>query len=164
VSTQPTTDPAPLHVDAIQPGDSFDLGSYTMRRDEVIDFAARYDPQPFHLDDAAGAAHPFFDRLSASGWHTTMVMHLLWFRFAEAHSLKTLAGVEVEHIRWLRPVYPDDVLTGEVEFLSIRPSQSKPERSLGTIRNSLTNQNGDQVSSMVVTAIFMRNPDGEEKS
>jgi acyl dehydratase len=147
-----------LNIDTIKPGDRFDLGSYTMRRDEMTDFAGRYDPQPYHLDDAAAQAHPFFERLSASGWHTTMVLHRLWFRFAEARSLKTLAGVEVENIRWLRPVYPDDVLSGEIEFLKIRPSESKPDRSLGTIRTTLVNQKGEQVASMVVTAIFIRNP------
>jgi len=156
---QPPTGLTPLHIDTIEPGDRFALGSYVMRRDEVVDFASRYDPQPYHLNDAAAAAHPFFERLSASGWHTTMIMHLLWFRFAESHALKILAGVEVEQIRWMRPVYPDDVLTGETEFLKVRASQSKPDRSLATIRTTLTNQAGETVASMVVTAAFMRSPD-----
>lgn len=151
-----TSAPARLHFDAIAPGDRFDLGSHVMKRDEVVEFASRYDPQPFHLDDDAAAAHPFFERLSASGWHTALVMHLLWHRYAEARGLESLAGAGVDQIRWLRPVYPGDTLSGEAEVLSVRTSRSNPGRGIGTLRTTLHNQHGEEVASMITTALFPR--------
>lgn len=156
-----TSTPTRLHFEAIAPGTRFDIGSQVMTREEVVAFASRYDPQPFHLDDAAAAAHPFFERLSASGWHTAVVMHLLWERFAKARGLEGLAGAGVDQIRWIRPVYPGDTLSGEAELLSVRASRSNPSRGIVTMRMSLQNQHGDQVASMVVTALFPRGTNDE---
>jgi acyl dehydratase len=144
----------PLSFDDLKPRRQFELGTYEMTRAEVIDFASRYDPQPFHLDDAAAAANPVFGRLSASGWHTAMVMHLLWDRFSGVHGLRAVAGVGVDEIRWLRPVYPDDRLAGMMKVVRARRSASKPDRGIATVRITLRNQHGEQVAAMVATALY----------
>jgi len=87
------------------------FGAYQVTREEVIEFASRFDPQPFHLDDAAAAANPIFGKLAASGWHTcAMVMRML-----VDHQLKdghmSLGSPGVDEIRWLKPVYPGDTLS-----------------------------------------------------
>jgi len=121
------------------------FGAYQVTREEVIEFASRFDPQPFHLDDAAAAANPIFGKLAASGWHTcAMVMRML-----VDHQLKdghmSLGSPGVDEIRWLKPVYPGDTLSVEVEVTDARPSRSRPD--IGSVHFALTafNQHGEPV-------------------
>lgn len=148
--------PAPLTFDQLKPGDSFPVGSYRMTREEVIAFAAQYDPQPFHLDDEAAAANPVFGRLAASGWHTVMVMFRLMSQHWKGRGLRNLAGAGVDSVRWLTPVYPDDVLTGTVEVVMARPSASRPDTGIMTARVVLHNQHDTRVATMKTTALFER--------
>jgi acyl dehydratase len=131
-----------------------DLGSTTVDRDEMIAFAARFDPQPFHLDEAAGAGS-LFGGLVASGWYTAALsMRLLVesdFRIAGG-----LIGAGVEEIRWPRPVLPGDVLRVESEILDVRPSQSKPDRGIARVRNTTVNQNDEPVMIQVAKLIVPR--------
>lgn len=115
---------------------------YTLTRDEVLAFARAYDPQPFHLDDAAAAEHPFFDRLAASGWHTCAVVMRLTVDAFEADGPRPLAGAGVDEIRWLKPVYPDDTLTAEFELLSLTDGKPRPGMRLARIETSAFNQSG----------------------
>jgi len=128
-----------------------------MTREEVIAFASKYDPQPYHLDDAAAAANPIFGRLSASGWHTTMVVNLLTDRFWRATAVRGLAGGGADEIRWLKPVYPGDTLTGHIEIVSKRPSASKPDRGIMTMQITLHNQNQTPVITVTLTGMFANN-------
>lgn len=144
----------PLSFDDLKPGDRFQLGAYELTREEVIDFASKYDPQPFHLDDAAAAANPIFGRLSASGWHTAMIMHLLADRFTTARGLQGIAGLGVDGIRWHSPVYPGDMLDGTIEVVEARRSESKPDRAIATFRMTLRNQHGAQVAEMTTAALL----------
>ena len=137
-------------------GDRFPLGHYEVLREDVIEFASRFDPQPYHLDDAAAAANPVFGRLSASGWHTAVILNLLMDRFWKATKVRGMAGGGIDGMRWLHPVYPGDTLTGEVEVVMIRPSASRPERGVMTMRAVLRNQDGVQVSDITITGIFGR--------
>ncbi|MFA7441514.1 MAG: MaoC/PaaZ C-terminal domain-containing protein [Sphingomonadaceae bacterium] len=148
--------PAPLIFDQLRQGDQFALGAYRMTRDEVIAFAAQYDPQPFHLDDEAGAANPVFGRLSASGWHTVMVMYRLMDKYWKERGLRNLAGAGVDAVRWLAPVYPDDLLTGTVEVIMARPSASRADAGIMTAKVVLHNQHDRKVATMQVTALFER--------
>ncbi|RVT89442.1 MaoC family dehydratase [Sphingomonas crocodyli] len=134
------------------------FGAYVVSRDEVIDFAKKFDPQPFHLDDKAAAANPIFGRLAASGWHScAMLMRMLTDHWTEDGHF-SLAGTGVDELRWLKPVYPGDVLSAEAEVLAKKASGSKP---IGFIdyRLAMFNQLGETVMTLKVTNIQPRRPE-----
>lgn len=126
-------------------GAVFDIGEIAVEEQDVLDFAQRFDPQPFHTDPAAAAAS-HFGGLIASGWHTaSLMMRLLATNFLSPVS--SLGSPGVDELRWLRPVRPGDVLRGSVTVLSARRSASKPDRGLIESRIELHNQHGDAVFS-----------------
>jgi acyl dehydratase len=143
-----------LTFSSLKVGDRFVLGEHIMAREEVIEFAQRFDPQPFHLGDEAAAAHAFFDRLAASGWHTAAVMNILVGPFYERTSIKGLAGGGVEKLIWAKPVYADDILHMNMEIVEIRPSGSKPHLGFITMRVQAHNQDDELVSHMTITGVF----------
>ena len=111
------------------------FGRYEVTRDEVLDFARRWDPQPFHLSDE-GAAATHFGSLSASGWHTaamTMAMAVAEQGKADGGSL---GAVGIDGLRWLKPVRPGDVLRVESEVIEVRASEKRPE--MGSVRSRVT--------------------------
>ena len=133
------------------------FGHYEVTREEVMDFARRYDPQPFHLDDEA-AAKTHFGRLSASGWHTcAMTMSMLVKNLTE-HQQAGLGSPGVDQLRWLKPVYPGDTLRCESEVLEKRRSESRPE--MGIFKSKLTVYNQDDVAvmSMVSNGLIATRP------
>ena len=134
------------------------FGAYPVVREEVIEFASKFDPQPFHLDDAAAAANPIFGRLAASGWHTcAMVMRML----TEAWTMDgyfSLGGTGADELRWTKPVYPGDVLSVEAEIVSKSAPRSKPQIGFVNFRLTVFNQNDEQVMTMKVTNIQKRRP------
>ncbi|MEM7778867.1 MAG: MaoC family dehydratase [Pseudomonadota bacterium] len=133
-------------------------GRYEVTRDEVIEFASRYDPQPFHLDDAA-AAQTHFGRLSASGWHTaSMVMRMMVDNF-KAIKQAGLGSPGVDKMEWKRPVYPGDVLRCEAITKSKRRSKSRPEMGLLDGRVEAYNQHDELVLVMEsIGLIEVRDP------
>jgi acyl dehydratase len=137
-----------LYFEDLEVGSKSSFGEYKVTREEVIEFAQKYDPQPFHLDDDA-AAQTYFGRLSASGWHTcAMTMRML----VESMTVIQQAGLGspgLEELRWLKPVYPGDTLRVEGEILSKRQSQSKPEMGSFQARNTVFNQHDEPVMTMV---------------
>ncbi|KKC25405.1 MaoC family dehydratase [Sphingomonas sp. SRS2] len=134
------------------------FGAYEVKRDEVIDFASKYDPQRFHLDDAAAAANPIFGRLAASGWHTCgMVMRMLTDHWTEDGHFSE-GGTGVDELRWTRPVYPGDVLSVEAEVLSKSTPKSKPAIGFVNFRLAVLNQDDEVVLTMKVTNIQRRRP------
>lgn len=133
------------------------FGRYEVTREEVVDFAAKYDPQPFHLDDEA-AAKTHFGRLSASGWHTcAMTMRMLVENLkGEKHA--GLGSPGLDGLRWLKPVYPGDTLRCESELKEVRPSRSRPE--MGSIHSELTvfNQHDEPVLRMNSIGLMATRP------
>ncbi len=126
------------------------FGRYEVTREEVIEFASKYDPQPFHLDDAAAAA-THFGRLSASGWHTcAMVMRMLVGNLTERKQAG-LGSPGLDELRWLRPVFPGDVLRVETELLSKKQSQSRPE--MGSFQSIVRVYNQDDVMVCTMKSI-----------
>lgn len=118
------------------------FGRYEVTREEVIEFARKYDPQPFHLSDEA-AAQTHFGRISASGWHTcAMVMRMLVDNITERKQAG-LGSPGLDELRWRKPVYPGDVLRVESEILSKKLSQSRPE--MGSFQSSVQVFNQDDV-------------------
>jgi acyl dehydratase len=138
------------YLEDFRVGERHSFGSYAVTREEVIEFASKYDPQPFHLDDAA-AAKTYFGRLSASGWHTcAMTMRMLVDSMKDAESA-SLGSPGLDELRWLKPVYPGDTLGCETECIEVRPSTSRPE--MGSIKNRLTVRNQDGEAVMTMTSI-----------
>lgn len=123
-------------------GSKASFGRYEVTREEVIEFATKYDPQPFHLSDEA-AAQTHFGRISASGWHTcAMVMRMLVDNITERKQAG-LGSPGLDELRWLKPVYPGDVLRVESELLSKQQSQSRPE--MGSFKSEVRVFNQDDV-------------------
>lgn len=126
------------------------FGRYEVTREEVIAFAAKYDPQPFHLSDEA-AAETHFGRLSASGWQTCAMTMSMVVENLKAHNQAGLGSPGVDELRWLKPVYPGDVLRCETEILDKRASQSRPE--MGSYRSRMTVLNQDDAPVMTFISI-----------
>lgn len=123
----------------------FDIGDIAVDEQEVLEFARRFDPQPFHTDpESAASSH--FGGLIASGWHTaSLMMRLLATNFLSPVS--SLGSPGVDDLRWLQPVRPGDVLQGRVTVLSARRSASKPDRGVIASRIEMQNQRGETVFS-----------------
>ena len=116
------------YFDDIEPGMRFESGPYGVTRAAIVDFARQFDPQPFHLDDAAGAASPL-GGLAASGWHTgAMGMRLVYDGFVAG--IASIGSPGITELKWLRPVRPGDDLRARIEIVDTRPSTSRPEMGL----------------------------------
>ena len=132
-------------------------GRYEVTREEVLDFAGKYDPQPFHLDDGAAAANPLFGRLAASGWHTAaMGMRMTADYWASLGGRSILGGAGIDQLRWLKPVHPGDTLHMRLEVLEARPLASRPEVGLVRSRWDVMNQHNDIVLTMEGYGMFRR--------
>jgi acyl dehydratase len=138
-------------------GTKASFGRYEVTRDEVTEFARKYDPQPFHLSDEA-AAQTHFGRLSASGWHTmAMTMAMLVENFSKGRQAG-LGSPGVDELRWLRPVYPGDVLRVETELLEKRVSASRPEMGITKSRTTVFNQDDVPVMTLIANGLIRTRP------
>ena len=136
------------------------FGRYEVTREEVIEFASKYDPQPFHLDDEAAAA-THFGRLSASGWHTCAMTMAMLVENLRANRQAGLGSPGIDQLRWKKPVFPGDTLRCESVVIEKRRSGSRPE--MGIFKSSLTvfNQNDEPVLEMVSNGLIStRDPEG----
>jgi len=144
-----------LYLDDFAVGQRFTSGNVVVNADEVKSFAARFDPQPFHLDEAA-AKRSIFGGLIASGWHTAaMAMRLLVD--SDLRIAGGLIGLGGE-MSWPRATKPGDVLHVESEVLEVTPSRSKPDRGIVKMRNTTLNQHGEAVQVAVVNMLVPRKP------
>jgi acyl dehydratase len=148
--------PVMRYFEDIRVGEMFDLGRHTFTADEIKSFAARHDPQPFHLDEAA-AARSHFGQLCASGWHTAS----LWMKYMVAHrkrdSEARLARGEppvqmgpspgFRELKWHRPVFVGDTVSYATEVVGARRSDSRPGWGIISVRNTGVNQHGEPVLS-----------------
>ena len=148
-------------------GERAELGAHTFTADDIKRFARKYDPQPFHLDEAA-AARSHFGALCASGWHTASV----WMRLMVDHqrredearrgrgeavaSLGPSPGFR--ELKWLKPVYAGETVTYSTEIVDKRASNSRPGWGLMSIRNTGVNQKGEPVISFISVAFIERLP------
>ena len=135
-------------------GERKDIGSVVVDKDEVIEFASRYDPQPFHVDEAA-ARQSIYGGLIASGWHTcAMVMRLM----CDSYLLESasLGSPGIENVRWLRPVRPGDRLTAYRTIEETRLSTSRPDRGIVKTLWEVENQKGELVLTMSGIQFFLR--------
>jgi acyl dehydratase len=138
-------------------GQTFHSGSLRLEKDRALAFAAEFDPQPFHLDEAA-ARHSMFGGLVASGWHTAaMTMRLLVD--SDLKPAGGLIGAGFDECRFPRPVRPGDALRVECEVVDARPSRSRPEQGLVKLRTTTLNQQDETVMVFVVTIVALRRKD-----
>ncbi len=138
------------------------FGRYEVTREEVMDFAAKYDPQPFHLDDEA-AAQTHFGRLSASGWHTCAMTMAMMVENLKANRQAGLGSPGVDQLRWKKPVYPGDTLRCETEVIEKRRSASRPEMGIFKSHIHVFNQDDEVVLEMVSNGLVRtRDPSGSD--
>ncbi len=143
----------PLFLDDLHVGDTFVTGTVEVTADGIKRFAAEFDPQPFHLDDAA-AKPTIFGGLAASGWHTAaMTMKLLVSGGPQLAGGIVGAGGEIE---WKTATRPGDVLHVESEVAELIASKSRPERGLVVLRSRTLNQRGDVVQTLVARLVVPR--------
>lgn len=146
------------HYEDLEVGIVLLFGDEPISREDIIEFAARYDPQPFHLDDAAAAAGPF-GRIAASGWQTAAFS----MRMLARHVLSRqagLGGAGADNLRWLRPVYPGDRLSCRLTLNSKRRSEKRREMGLIFLTLETLNQHGEVVMSYDSTGMVrVRHPD-----
>jgi acyl dehydratase/ribonuclease HI len=157
-SAKAVTPPAKvLYLEDLHVGQKFLSGTYRMDEERIKSFAAEFDPQPFHLDEAA-AKQSVFRGLSASGWHTAAAtMRLLVTSCLPfAGGLVGLGG----EIAWARPTRPGDTLRVESEILSIVPSRSKPNQAVVTVRNITFNQKDEQVQVLTTKILAFKRESG----
>jgi acyl dehydratase len=137
-----------LYFEDLHPGMKFNSDrSYKVTSEEIKEFAENYDPQPFHLDEAAGESS-FFKGLAASGWLTAAIVMRL--RVESIHIAGGMIGAGVEEIRWTQPVRPGDSLRTEAEILDVRHSNSRPSYGVVRSRTMVYNQRDEVVMRSVV--------------
>jgi acyl dehydratase len=144
-----------LYLEDLQAGARFRSAEYEMTEEKIVAFAREYDPQPFHLQHAAAKAS-VFGRIAASGWHTAAVtMRLLVTSgLPFANGLIGLGG----EVGWPRPTYPGDVLHVESEIVDIRPSRSKPQQGIVTVKSTTWNQRSEEVQTLTAKILAFRRP------
>ena len=133
------------------------FGSCAVTREEVLAFARKYDPQPFHLSDEE-AAKTYFGRLSASGWHTCAMTMGVIARHVVRDEQAGLGSPGIDELRWLKPVYPGDTLTVRGEIIEKTPSRSKPDLGSFRTRTTVTNQDGVPVLTFTSIVLIRRRP------
>jgi acyl dehydratase len=142
------------YFEDFEPGQVFELGSHDVTEAEIVEFAERWDPQPFHTD-AEAAAESVFGGLIASGWHTGA----MWMRLyvdSLLGGMTSMGSPGIEELRWLAPVRPGDTLHGRLTVLETTPSERRPDRGTVRIRGEMVNGEGVVVMSMISRGHFGR--------
>lgn len=147
-----------LYLEDFEADQIVELGSRTVTKEEIIEFAEQFDPQPFHIDETA-AAETIYGGLIASGWHTVcLFMRLLVDGLLS--NAASMGSPGVDEVRWLKPVRPGDVLTARGVIHEVIPSRSKPDRGVLRTTYEMYNQHGERVLSMKGVGMFARKNDG----
>jgi len=144
-----------LYLEDFTVGQRFISEPHQIDADQIKAFASQFDPQPFHLDEAAAKAS-FFQGLAASGWHTASITMSLLVK-----SGMPIAGGLIGaggELQWPRPTRPGDVLQVESEVLEVKPSRSRPERGMITVKSVTRNQNGEEVQVLTSRMLVWRRP------
>ena len=143
------------YYDDFTMGQTFRSGAYAVTEADIIDFATRFDPQPQHLSAEAVAATGF-GQLVASGWHTGAISMRLFITDALPPIAGGSQGAGVDKLAWPRPVRPGDSLHVQLEVVAMRPSRSRPDRGLITLRATTFNQDNEIVMSAEHTVMLPR--------
>lgn len=147
-----------LHFEDFETGMIFELGEKRVSKEEIVSFAREYDPQPFHVNEEA-AKGSSFGGLIASGWHTGSLFMRL-YADAILHRAASMGSPGVEELRWLRPVRPDDTISGSITVLDAAPSATNPARGTVHLFMEAINQRGEIVMTMKARGLFARRTSG----
>lgn len=147
-----------IFLDDLKLGEVHELGATTLSEKEILDFAGRYDPQPFHIDVEAATAS-IYGGVIASGWQTACVFMRLFVDGFLGHAA-AMGSPGLDELRWLQPVRPGDRLKARVEIIETRPSQSKPDRGIAKLRCIIVNQTDTDVLTFVANVLFLRRQTG----
>jgi acyl dehydratase len=139
-----------------QVGQTDELGPVDVTEQDVLEFARRFDPQPFHVDPVAAKDSPF-GGLIASGWHTTALFMGMFVRGILLDSASQ-GSPGVDGIRWLAPVRPGDRLRGRVTVIDVQPSSTNPTRGTVYTTNEVFNQDDELVMTLQARGFFARKP------
>ena len=142
--------------DDLEVGQQWRFGRYEVTREEIVEFARQFDPQPFHLDEAA-ARESLYGGLIASGWHTGAMFIRMVAEFMTPR-VATQGAVGFDDLRWIKPVRPGDVLSVESTVREKIESRQRPERGTVKIESRVLDQRGEPVMSLVSLVIVMRRP------
>jgi acyl dehydratase len=148
------------YFDDFQVGERFTTRGATFTEAAIVDFAMRYDPQPFHID-ADAAARGIYGGLIASGFHTLSQAFRIFYDEGVL-ATASMSSPGLDELRWLAPVRPGDTLHMEAEVLEMRPSASKPDRGILKMRYAAMNQRGETVMTFVITHLLARQPPHED--
>jgi acyl dehydratase len=146
-----------IYLEDLEVGAETYFGSYDVTREEVLEFAGKYDPQPFHLDDDAAAA-THFGRIAASGWHTAAMVMAVIARKVVAEEQAGLGSPGIDELRWLKPVYPGDTLHVRGTIIDKRESRSKPDVGICRSKTTVTNQDNVPVMTFISNVLIRRQP------
>ncbi|MCB1169684.1 MAG: MaoC family dehydratase [Leptospiraceae bacterium] len=143
-----------IYYEDIEVGQAFELGSYTVTEEEILEFARKYDPQPFHIDPEA-ARDSMFGGLIASGWHTASICMRLYVDTILNRSA-SMGSPGLDQLRWKRPVRPGDTLTGRFRVTERRPFR----KGIGLVKGmaELLNQEQKLVMSFLGQGMFGMKP------
>lgn len=155
-----TVAPPPIAFEDFVPGEVTTYGRYEVTREAAIEFSAEFDPQPFHLTDEGGKAS-LLGALSASGWHSSAILMRINCDHFVTRST-SMGGPGIEEMKWVKPVFPGDVLSVRRTVLDARASQSKPDRGIVRFRFELMNQNGEVVLIQTNPIFFGRRRGGRD--
>ena len=148
-----------LYFEDFVPGQSYELGSYTVSREQMLAYAREFDPQYFHIDEEAAKSSRFGD-IVASGWHTGSILMRL-FVDGLLHRTASIAAPGLDEVKWANPVRAGDTLTGTCLIERTRESRSRRELGLIFVRLELSNQHGEEVMLVRNWGMFERRPTSE---
>jgi len=146
---------AMIYFEDLVLGAETDFGTYDVTREEVLEFARKYDPQPFHLSDEE-AAKTHFGHLAASGWHTAAMTMAVIARTVVDNQQAGLGSPGIDELRWKKPVYPGDTLHVRGRIVDKTPSRSRPEMGSFRTETTVTNQDGDVVMTFTSIVLIRR--------
>ena len=148
----PRYGPPMIYFEDLEVGAETYFGSYDVTREEILEFARKYDPQPFHLSDEE-AAKTHFGRIAASGWHTCAMTMAVIARHVVDQQQAGLGSPGIDELRWRRPVYPGDTLHVRGKIVDVTPSRSRPE--MGSFRSAMIVSNQDDQPVLTFTSIVL---------
>ena len=146
-----------IYFEDLEVGAETDFGTYDVTREEMLEFARKYDPQPFHLSDEE-AAKTHFGRLSASGWHTAAMTMAVIARYVVSHRQAGLGSPGIDELRWKKPVFAGDTLHVRGKIVEKTPSRSRPEMGSFRTQTTVTNQNDEVVMSFTSIVLIRKRP------
>jgi acyl dehydratase len=145
-----------VYFEDFEIGSVVELGTAEVTEEEIVEFARRYDPQPFHVDREAAAASPF-GGLIASGWHTCAI-YMRQLYDGLLHDSSSQGSTGMEELRWLAPVRPGDRLQARYAVEDATPSSTNPNRGTVLFRSEMVNQDGVVVLRMRGRGLYGRRP------